>query len=412
MRWPARRNGSPSPLINQCCRAFLASFKIWKTATVGGNLCMSLPAGPMISLTAALDGVCTIWQAGGGEQKIAVADFVTGNQRNVLAPGDLLRQIDIPLGALKRRSAFRQISLTPVGRSAALLIGSVASEGAFALTVTASTVRPVQLSFAKIPTANELRETILQRIPDESLPRRRPRQAGLAQAHDAAAGGRNPQRIAGAGMTYRDQRQGIFANPAPGQCLRTFLRELGHFGVKKGCDAGDCGACTVLLDGEPVHSCLIPAFRADGQPSPPSKVLRPDGGTHPMQQAFLDAQGFQCGFCTAGMILTCASLNQAQRQDLGAALKGNICRCTGYRSIEDALNGKTNVEDAAAGTAFGRSLPAPAGPQVVRGAARYTFDIAPKACCTSRCCARRIRTRKIISIDKSAALAVPGVHAC
>ena len=92
---------------------------------------MSLPAGPMISLTAALDGVCTIWQAGGGERKIPVADFVTGDQRNVLAPGDLLRQIDIPLAALKRRSAFRQISLTPVGRSAALLIGSVTSDGGF-----------------------------------------------------------------------------------------------------------------------------------------------------------------------------------------------------------------------------------------------------------------------------------------
>src|SRR5439155_11876330 len=66
-----------APLINQCCRAFLASFKIWKTATVGGNICMSLPAGPMISLTSALDGVCTIWQAGGGERKIPVAGFVT-----------------------------------------------------------------------------------------------------------------------------------------------------------------------------------------------------------------------------------------------------------------------------------------------------------------------------------------------
>jgi CO/xanthine dehydrogenase FAD-binding subunit len=155
-----------SPLINQCCRAFLASFKIWKTATVGGNICMSLPAGPMISLTSALDGVCTIWQADGGERSIASADFVTGDQRNVLAPGDLLRQIDIPLAALKRRSAFRQISLTPVGRSAALLIGSISSEGAFALTITASTARPAKLSFAGMPQAEELRETILQRIPD------------------------------------------------------------------------------------------------------------------------------------------------------------------------------------------------------------------------------------------------------
>jgi CO/xanthine dehydrogenase FAD-binding subunit len=156
-----------SPLINQCCRAFLASFKIWKTATVGGNLCMSLPAGPMIALTAALDGVCTIWKADGGEQRIAVADFVTGNQRNVLAAGDLLRQIDIPLAALTRRSAFRQISLTPVGRSAALLIGSIGAGGAMALTVTASTARPVQFSFAGIPQASELRDAILNRIPDE-----------------------------------------------------------------------------------------------------------------------------------------------------------------------------------------------------------------------------------------------------
>jgi len=156
-----------SSLINQCARAFLASFKIWKTATVGGNICMSLPAGPMISLTSALDGICTIWHADGGERKIAVADFVTGDQRNVLAPGDLLRQIDIPLATLKRRSALRQISLTPVGRSAALLIGSVSIDGGLALTVTASTARPVQFSFVGIPTATALRETILQRIPDD-----------------------------------------------------------------------------------------------------------------------------------------------------------------------------------------------------------------------------------------------------
>jgi len=161
------RDWLAAPLINQCCRAFLASFKIWKTATVGGNLCMSLPAGPMISLTAALDGVCTIWQADGGERKVQAADFVTGNQENVLKPGDLLRQIDLPLAALRRRSAFRQISLTPVGRSAALLIGSVASAGAFLLTVTASTKRPVRLSFAKIPEADELREALRMSITDD-----------------------------------------------------------------------------------------------------------------------------------------------------------------------------------------------------------------------------------------------------
>jgi CO/xanthine dehydrogenase FAD-binding subunit len=156
-----------APLINRCCRAFLASFKIWKTATVGGNLCMSLPAGPMISLTAALDGICKIWQADGGERQVAVKDFVTGNQCNVLGRGDLLRQIDIPLAALKRRAAFRQISLTPIGRSAALVIGTVAGDGALLLTVTASTKRPVRLSFARAPQAAELREAILHGIPDD-----------------------------------------------------------------------------------------------------------------------------------------------------------------------------------------------------------------------------------------------------
>jgi CO/xanthine dehydrogenase FAD-binding subunit len=154
-----------APLIDRCCRAFLASFKIWKTATVGGNLCMSLPAGPMISLAAALDGICTIWKADGSEKQISVADFVTGNQRNVLGAGDLLRQIELPIAALQRRAGFRQISLTPVGRSAALLIGTVKDDG-FALTVTASTIRPVQLMFATMPQASELRDAIAHGIPD------------------------------------------------------------------------------------------------------------------------------------------------------------------------------------------------------------------------------------------------------
>ena len=151
------------PLISQCCRAFLASFKIWKTATVGGNLCMSLPAGPMISLTSALDGICTIWQADGVERRVAAADFATGDGCNVLGGGDLLRQIDIPVAALRRRSAFRQISLTPVGRSAALLIGSIGSDGAFHLTITASTKSPIRLSFPEMPAAAVLRDAILQR---------------------------------------------------------------------------------------------------------------------------------------------------------------------------------------------------------------------------------------------------------
>ena len=201
------------------------------------------------------------------------------------------------------------------------------------------------------------------------------------------------------------------AEPKPGQCLRTFLRGLGWFGVKKGCDAGDCGACTVLLDGEPVHSCLTPAFRAADRDVTTIEGLAQDGALHPMQQAFLDAQGFQCGFCTAGMIVTAVSLNQAQRQDLGWALKGNLCRCTGYRAIKDALDGCHDIEKPAAGDAVGRNVAAPAGPAVVTGKAEYTFDVAMDGMLHMKLLRSPHAHARIRSIDKQAALAVPGVVA-
>jgi len=154
-----------APLFNQCARAFLASFKIWNMATVGGNLCMSLPAGPMISLTAALDGVCTIWTAGGGERTIPVLDFVKAPLKNALGSGDLLRRIDLPVGALTRRTAFRQVSLSRLGRSGALVIGTLAADGAYALTVTAATPRPVRFSFAKPPSADDLCARVASALP-------------------------------------------------------------------------------------------------------------------------------------------------------------------------------------------------------------------------------------------------------
>jgi CO/xanthine dehydrogenase FAD-binding subunit len=141
-----------APLIEQCCRSFLSSFKIWNTATVGGNICMSLPAGPMISLTVALEGICKILQRDGGERLVSVEDFVTGNNKNVLQPGDLLRSIALPASALRKRSSFRRISLTHLGRSAALLAGTLDPHGGvFMLTVSASTERPLGSSFRNFP---------------------------------------------------------------------------------------------------------------------------------------------------------------------------------------------------------------------------------------------------------------------
>jgi CO/xanthine dehydrogenase FAD-binding subunit len=156
-----------APLIRHCCRALLASFKVWNTATVGGNLCMSLPAGAMISLAAALEGRCTIWPREGGERQVPVLDFVTGEGQNVLAPGDLLRRIGLPASALQKRASFRRLSLTHLGRSSVLLIGTLCPRaGTWALTVTAATVRPVRIEFPQVPTGDELRSTLSEAIPD------------------------------------------------------------------------------------------------------------------------------------------------------------------------------------------------------------------------------------------------------
>jgi CO/xanthine dehydrogenase Mo-binding subunit/aerobic-type carbon monoxide dehydrogenase small subunit (CoxS/CutS family) len=201
------------------------------------------------------------------------------------------------------------------------------------------------------------------------------------------------------------------ALPRPGQCLRTLLRDLGWFGVKKGCDAGDCGACTVHLDGRPVHSCLLPAVRAVGRTVSTVEGLARNGELHPVQRDFLAAQGFQCGFCTAGMIMTVASLNSDQQQDLPRAMKGSLCRCTGYRSISDAIDGIVHVEDPGSGEQLGRNLPAPASHEVVTGTARYTLDVATDGLLHLKLLRSPHAHARIVAIDTSAALAVPGVQA-
>jgi CO/xanthine dehydrogenase FAD-binding subunit len=149
------------PLFRQCCTALYGSFKVWNVATVGGNICTALPAGPMTSLFSALDAQALIWRADGSDLRVAVSELVTGNTTTSLEPGDVLRSLLIPARSLHSPTAYRKIALSALGRSGAVIIGRLDPvDESFVLTVSAATVRPEQLRFSGLPTASELRVAI------------------------------------------------------------------------------------------------------------------------------------------------------------------------------------------------------------------------------------------------------------
>ena len=128
----------------------------------------------------------------------------------------------------------------------------------------------------------------------------------------------------------------------PNMTLTDFIRyELGLTGTKKGCETGDCGACTVILDGLPVNSCLVLAVQADGSKVETIEGIESPEGLHPVQDAFVEKGAIQCGFCTPGMIMSAKHLLDKNPHpddgEIRAAISGNLCRCTGYQKIIDAI---------------------------------------------------------------------------
>jgi carbon-monoxide dehydrogenase small subunit len=128
----------------------------------------------------------------------------------------------------------------------------------------------------------------------------------------------------------------------PGRSLLSVLRtELGLTGSKEGCDDSECGACMVLLDGKPVNSCSFLALQAEGREVTTVEGLAKDGELHPLQSAFLDEGGVQCGFCTPGMLISAEALLRENpdpsEDEVRVALSGNLCRCTGYQGIAKAV---------------------------------------------------------------------------
>jgi CO/xanthine dehydrogenase FAD-binding subunit len=150
------------PLFRECCTALLGSFKIWNEATVGGNLCCALPAGPMIALTTALDATFELWTPTGDIRVVPAAQFVTGPGTTVLAPGELLRAIRVPAATLAAPTASRQMSLATHGRSAAFVIGR-RGRGGLVITVTGSTPRPVVV---RVPLGTDVPGAVGAAVPE------------------------------------------------------------------------------------------------------------------------------------------------------------------------------------------------------------------------------------------------------
>jgi carbon-monoxide dehydrogenase small subunit len=141
-------------------------------------------------------------------------------------------------------------------------------------------------------------------------------------------------------LTVNGSRESLDV-PANMTLLQMLREKLALTGTKNGCEAGECGACTVLVNGEPVNSCMMLAVEADSQTVLTVEGLAPEGKLSPLQQAFVDHNAIQCGFCTPGMLMSATALLERNprptREEIQESLVGNLCRCTGYVRIIDAI---------------------------------------------------------------------------
>lgn len=144
-------------------------------------------------------------------------------------------------------------------------------------------------------------------------------------------------------ITFNLNGENVEALTAENETFLDFIRNtMGLTGTKKGCEEGECGACTILLDGKPVNSCLLLAMEVDGHDVVTIEGLAKDGKLHPIQQAFIDKWALQCGYCTPGMIMSAKALldhnPDPTEHEIRDAIAGNLCRCTGYAKIVEAID--------------------------------------------------------------------------
>jgi xanthine dehydrogenase iron-sulfur cluster and FAD-binding subunit A len=376
--------GLAAPLA-QACREVGAP-QIRARGTVVGNLVTASPANDTIAPLLALDAELIVVAAADGalaERVVPLTGFYPGFRRTALRPGEIVRAVRFAAATGPRRGAFVKVGLrraqaiAVVNLAAVLrLEGGQVAEAALALGSVAPTVMRApaaeqyligkQLTAAVCARAGEIAAAEIRPIDDvrASADYRRtvvattlpPALLGLAGEPSADPGEspvllqaptsaprRRRRRFDGSVRVEVNGRAQALTGAAGKTLLRALREDVGLTGTKEGCAEGECGACTVWLDGGAVMACLTPAAQADGGRVTTVEGLARDGALHPLQAAFVAAGAVQCGYCTPGFLMAGAMLlEERPAPDEAAvreALAGNLCRCTGYRKIVDAVMG-------------------------------------------------------------------------
>ncbi|MGC8837410.1 MAG: FAD binding domain-containing protein [Anaerolineae bacterium] len=368
-----------APLLVQAV-AQIGSPQIRARGTVGGNLGTATPAGDSLPALLVLEARLHLLGPG-GRRVLPLEEFFLGPRQTALEPGEVIVAVEIPRrpalrGAFAKFRLRRALAISVASVAAAVekdhsgrvtwarvALGAVAPtprrapEAERALTgarltpeaiaaaadAAAASAEPIDDLRGSVAYRRELVRVLVRRTLQslaEGAPPARPVEARIARPLPPVPP--PADNWDGRSLRFRVNGQEVTVPDVRGRSLLRVLREdLGLTGTKDGCSAGECGACTVLLDGVAVTSCLVPAPQAYGREVLTVEGLAQGDRLHPLQEAFVDHAATQCGYCTPGMLLSAEALLQAVDEpsldEVKAALAGNLCRCTGYYQIFEAV---------------------------------------------------------------------------